>query len=128
MGERLQGVRLLLVDDDDDTLALYTFALAEAGAEVRTGHDAAEAIRSVTEWAPTVIVSDLVMPGVDAAALLKDVRSLHPRKRIPAIAVTGRSSASDRREALAAGFQEHAVKPLVPDALIALVSRCATAG
>jgi CheY-like chemotaxis protein len=128
MAERLDGVRVLLIDDDEDTLALYTFALGEVGAEVRTGTDAAGAMRSVAEWIPAVIVSDLVMPGTDPAALLRDVRSMHPTTRIPAIAVTGRSSASDRKAAFAAGFQEHAAKPLVPDALIAIVSRCAARG
>jgi CheY-like chemotaxis protein len=119
---------VLLIDDDEDTLALYTFALGEAGAEIRTGADPAEAMRSVSEWPPAVIVSDWVMPGVDPASLLRDVRAVHPTKRIPAIAVTGKSSPSDRKAALAAGFQEHAAKPLIPDALIAIVSRCASAG
>jgi CheY-like chemotaxis protein len=128
MDEPLLGVRVLLVDDDEDTRALYAFALGGAGAEVRTAADGAEAVRLVEDWRPAVIVSDLVMPETDAGSLLSELRSLHSSPHIPAIAVTGRSSARDRQEALAAGFEEHAPKPLIPQDLIATVKRCATSG
>jgi CheY-like chemotaxis protein len=121
------GLRVFLVDDDEDTRALYTFALSEAGAEVRAAADGAEAIKSVVEWLPDVIVSDLVMPGTDARALLRELRSLHPSVQIPAVAVSGRSSAEDRAEAMASGFQAHAAKPLTPQDLISLLLRCASA-
>jgi CheY-like chemotaxis protein len=121
--DELRGVRVLLIDDDEDTRTLYEMALGEAGAEVRSAADGAEAMRSVAEWRPGIIVSDLVMPGTNVVALLREVRALYPSKRIPAVAVSGRSSTQDREDALASGFQEHAGKPLIPHDLVNLVRR-----
>ena len=122
--DELRGIRVLLIDDDDDTRALYALALGEAGAEVRSAADGAEAARLTAEWLPAVVVSDLVMPGTDVVALLRELRALHPSQRVPAIAVSGRSSTKDREDALTSGFQEHAGKPLIPHDLIELVRRC----
>lgn len=121
----LSGVRVLLVEDDEDTRVLYAMALEQAGAEVRAAADAKEAVRALLEWTPSVVVSDLMMPGSDGYSLLREVRTMHHATPIPAIAVTGRSGPKDREAVLAAGFQEHAVKPLTPDALIAIVKRWA---
>jgi two-component system CheB/CheR fusion protein len=116
---RLLGVRVLLIDDDEDTRELFALVLGEAGAEVRTAHDATDALRTVLQWAPTVVVSDLAMPTTDGFTLLREVRAVHPQ--IPAIAVTGMGGAKDREAALAAGFQAHVTKPLDPEALVAIV-------
>ena len=123
--DELRGVRILLIDDDEDTRALYALALGEAGAEVRSAADGAEAVRFTAEWLPAVVVSDLVIPGTDVVALLRELRALHPSQQIPAVAVSGRSSTKDREDALASGFQEHAGKPLIPHDLIEIV-KCFT--
>jgi hypothetical protein len=124
----LFDVRVLVVDDDDDIRELFGIALREAGAEVRTASDAAEAMRIVLQWPPTVMVSDLVMPTTDGFSLLREVRSMHRLVQIPAIAVSGMTLQKERAAALAAGFQEHAAKPLSPDELVAIVARWAAPG
>lgn len=123
MAKKLSGVKVLLIDDDEDTVALYSFALEELGADVRSALSGADALRSVEGWCPAVVVSDLGIPGTDVGVLLRDLRKAHPSASMPAIAVTGRSTIEDRDAALALGFQEHAVKPLVPDDLAALIER-----
>ena len=115
----LQGVRVLLVEDDEDTLELFALVLREAGAEVRTAHDAKDAMRALLEWPPTIVVSDLGMPAVDGFTLLREIRSV--QQQVPAIAVTGMGRAKDREAALAGGFQAHVTKPLEPEALVAIV-------
>jgi CheY-like chemotaxis protein len=119
----LLGVRVLLVEDDEDTRELFALVLGEAGAEVRSALDATEAMRIVLQWAPTIVVSDLVMPTTDGLALLREIRSVH--RHIPAIAVTAMGRTKDRDAALAAGFGAHVTKPLEPQALVAIVRQWA---
>lgn len=119
----LLGVRVLLVEDDEDTRELFALVLGEAGGEVRSAVDATDAMRTVLQWAPTIVVSDLAMPTTDGFALLREIRSVH--KQIPAIAVTGMGRAKEREAALAAGFQAHVTKPLWPETLVAIVRRWA---
>jgi CheY-like chemotaxis protein len=124
MERPLEGVRVLLVDDDDDTRELFAQVLTHTGAEVREAADARAAIRLALEGPPpSVVVSDLRMPGTDGISLLQELRALHHLARIPAIAVSGMDSPADREVALTAGFQEHVAKPLSPEALVACVAR-----
>ena len=115
----LQGVRVLLVEDDEDNRELFALVLRGAGAEVRAAVDAQDAMRTILQWPPTVMVSDLTMPAMDGFTLLREIRSVYPK--ILAIAVTGMSDPKDRDAALAAGFQALATKPVDPEALIAVV-------
>ncbi len=117
--------RVLLVDDDEDLRELFASVLQEAGADVRTASDAKDAMRTVLQWRPSVVVSDLAMPSMDGFTLLREVRSIDQLRQIPAIAVSGFSRTKDRAAALAAGFQELISKPLAPDDLIAVVKRWA---
>lgn len=121
----LQDVRVLLVDDDEDTRELFALALREAGAEVRTASDAKEAIRTVLSWPPIVVVSDLAMPTMDGFSLLREIRSMHSLERIPAVAISALTFPADRAEALAAGFQEHVAKPISTEELVSVVARWA---
>jgi CheY-like chemotaxis protein len=121
----LEGLRVLLVDDDVDARELFAIVLTEAGAEVRAAADAKEAMRAAIQWPPDVVVSDLVMPGTDGFSLLQELRSMHHLRRMPAIAVSGMVSGPNREGALAVGFQEHVEKPLTPEALVAVVARWA---
>ena len=123
----LLGVRVLLVDDNDDARELYQIALQQAGAEVRTACDAKDAVRTLLQWPPPhVVVSDLGLPGTDGLDLLREVRSIEHLARVPAIAITAMYGEKLRTAALAAGFQEHASKPLGPAQLVALVTRWAS--
>ena len=124
----LSDVRALVVDDDDDIRELFGIALQEAGAEVRTAGDAAEALRIILQWPPTVLVVDLVMPETDGSSLIRELRAMHRLVHIPAIAISGMTLERERAAALAAGFQEHAAKPLSPDELVAIVARWAAPG
>jgi hypothetical protein len=119
----LHGVRVLLVDDDEDSRDLFALALQEAGADVRAASDAEDAMRTILEWHPSVVVSDLSMPSKDGFMLLRDVRSVDSLRHIPAIAVSAWTEPSHREAALAAGFQELVTKPLTPHELVAVVKR-----
>ncbi len=89
---RLRKVRVLLVDDDADRRELYAIALEQAGAEVRAVSDGDEALLALRTWVPSVVVSDLMLAGMDGFAMARRLRTMHAADRVPAIAVTGRSS------------------------------------
>jgi signal transduction histidine kinase/CheY-like chemotaxis protein len=123
-GTRLEGARVLLVDDDADTREYLATALAAAGAELRAYGSAQEAGEALRAWAPDVIVSDIAMPDEDGYAFIRRVRSL-PREgggRTPAIALTALARPKDRVRALAAGFQTHLPKPVDPSELVLAVA------
>jgi CheY-like chemotaxis protein len=111
------------VDDQEDTLSLFAFALESAGANVRTATCAAEAIKEATERPPDVLVSDLGLPGTDGCDLLRQLREMgRDRKQFPAIAVSAYARREDRAKAVAAGFQLHLAKPLDPAALVEVLA------
>jgi CheY-like chemotaxis protein len=109
----LDGMRILVVDDDPDSNEVVQKVLASAGADVRTAGSVDEAFMILTRWMPDVVVSDIAMPGEDGYALLARIRSgSPPTGRIPAIALTAYSAPGDREQALSAGFHAHVAKPL----------------
>ncbi|HEX8795379.1 MAG TPA: ATP-binding protein [Polyangiaceae bacterium] len=126
----LEGIRVLLVDDSPDHRELVRLGLSSMGATVRTAADAAEALASLAEGRPDVIVSDIGMPDGDGYTLIRRVRAL-PRARggdIPAIALTGYARPEDRRRAYAEGFQLHLTKPADLETLASLVAGLASEG
>jgi PAS domain S-box-containing protein len=112
----LDGLRILVVDDEADARDLLAIRLQQYGAEVITASsvDAAMDVLSQDGTRPDLIVSDIAMPGEDGYSLMRRVRALNPEQggRIPAIAVTAYSRTKDRVQALAAGFQMHVPKPV----------------
>lgn len=126
---RLDGLRILIVDDDADIRDLLTYTLEVCGAEVIAAASADEAISALTESsAPAnILISDIGMPDEDGYALLRRVRALEPEKGggIPAIALTAYARTQDRRAALLAGFQSHVAKPVEPAELIAVIANLA---
>jgi CheY-like chemotaxis protein/anti-sigma regulatory factor (Ser/Thr protein kinase) len=129
--QSLNGIRVLVIDDEDDARELLSRVLRDRGAEVVTAGSAAEAIDCVERTRPHVILSDIGMAGTDGYDLIQMIRSLPPDAggRVPAIAVTAYSRAEDRLNALTAGFQQHVAKPVVAAELIAMVASLAgTAG
>ena len=110
----LQRLRVLLVEDDDDSRELLVAILADAGAEVEEASNAADAVAVVSAWRPDVLVSDIGLPGRDGYDLLREVRALGEENggAVPAIALTGFSELEDSRRAIAAGFQVHVGKPI----------------
>jgi signal transduction histidine kinase len=121
----LAGVRVLVVEDDNDARTLLTTTFATFGAEVAAAASTAEAIEMFDRSVPDVLVSDVGMPFEDGYALIKRVRTRAPERGglVPAIALTAYASPSDRLAALAAGFQAHVAKPYEPAEVAALVRR-----
>ena len=121
---RLEGMRVLLVDDDADTRDFLAAALEAAGASLQAVGDARVALGIVDRWRPDIIVSDIAMPGLDGYAFIRTVRGLPPEAggRTPAIALTALARPKDRVRALAAGFQTHLPKPVDPSELVLTVA------
>ena len=120
----LGGVRVLVVDDDDETREFLVALLTGARADVRSAASAAEALTILNWWWPGVLVSDIGMPGQDGYSLIRAVRELPAdrKRKLPAAAVTAFSADADRVKALSAGFQAHLAKPVDPDRLLAVLS------
>jgi PAS domain S-box-containing protein len=124
---RLDGVRVLLVEDAEDARELITLLLRERGAEVCTATNAREAMERLVETLPDVLVSDIGLPGEDGHTLLKRIREWTEARDhwLPAIALTAYAGAEDARRAYRAGFQVHMAKPLEPETLVQSVARLA---
>jgi signal transduction histidine kinase len=124
---RLDGVRVLIVDDDEDSRELIALVLAEQGAAVACATSAREALDVFAERPPDVLMSDIGMPDVSGYALMRRIRSLPGDRggKTPAIALTAYARAEDGQRAFAAGFQAHVIKPVDHDGLIALVANLA---
>src|SRR5438094_822928 len=122
----LDGLRVLLVDDDADTRDAVAAVLGECGAEVMAFGCALDALAALRGEAPDVLVSDIAMPGMDGHALMRKIRSLGARRgNVPAIALTAYASPADRTQALLAGYQVFLPKPFDPAELVTLVGRLA---
>jgi signal transduction histidine kinase len=121
----LEDLRILLVDDDADTLQMLTLALEHAGGEVRACASVREALAALGEWKADLLVSDIGMPNEDGYALIRKVRALEPELggAMPAIALTAFASVSDRSRALSEGFQMHVSKPVEPFDLVRLIAQ-----
>jgi CheY-like chemotaxis protein len=125
---RLDGVRVLVVDDDSDTRQMLKAVLSECHADVITAASASEAIKEIEQRKPDVLVSDLGMPEHDGYELIKQVRkteSADNAARIPALALTAYAKAEDRVRALAGGYQVHLAKPVEPAEFVLVVANLA---
>jgi signal transduction histidine kinase/ActR/RegA family two-component response regulator len=121
---RLDGLRVLAVDNDREAVALVQAILAGAGAEVRTASSAGEAFEALRRWRPDVLVSDIEMPIEDGYTLIRKVRALPTDEggRTPAVALTAYGRAQDRLRSLAAGYTIHLAKPVEPAELTAILA------
>jgi signal transduction histidine kinase/CheY-like chemotaxis protein len=119
----LEGVRVLLVDDEADARELVAYVLESCGGEVRTAASVAEALVELDAFAPDVVISDIGMPQEDGYALVRRMRTwpAEDRRSIPAIALTAFARSSDRTRALVEGFNLHLAKPVEPMALVRAV-------
>ena len=121
----LDGVRVLVVDDDAGALDVSAVMLRSDGAEVRTASSAFRAYEVVEGWQPHVLVSDIAMPGADGFMLLRGLRSALAGQRLPAIAVTAYGSGDTEMRAFEAGFDRYLTKPVDPLKLSAAVAEVA---
>jgi PAS domain S-box-containing protein len=124
---RLDGVRVLVVEDEPDARHLLAAVLQKRGARVFMAASAAEALEFLQREQPDVLLSDIALQDQDGYELIRKVRSLSPEMggRVPAAALTGYGRLEDRMKALSAGFQLHAAKPVEPAELVAVVASLA---
>lgn len=124
-GPALNGLRVLVVDDEADAREVLSTLLEQSGAKVTTVASVREALKVLKHFQMNLLVSDIGMPGEDGYALIHKLRaSADPQnsgEQIPAIALTAYASEEDRRRALAAGFQMYLTKPVEPTDLVAMV-------
>ena len=123
----LEGVHVLVVDDDPDARGAITAVLESCHARVTAVGSASEALTALRALRPDVLLSDIAMPGMDGHRLIRRVRALDLGRggATPAAAVTAFASNHDRMRALLAGYQVYIAKPFDPPELIALVARLA---
>jgi len=120
---RLDGVHAFIVDDEPDARDLLQRVLEDQGATVTAFESADAALAAVAASRPTVIVSDIGMPGTDGYQMIRTLRATETREsRIPALALTAFARAEDRKRALVAGFQAHLAKPFDVAELVLLVA------
>ncbi len=121
--DALQGMRILVVDDEADAREVLAQILRRFGAQVETAASAAFAIECLKAHVPDIMVSDIGMPGGDGYSLVRRLREFPPESggRIPALALTAYARAEDRARALESGFGAYLAKPVSPDQLVATI-------
>ena len=126
-GPRLDGVRVLVVDDARNVREVVTDILTQDGAKVTAVDSAEEALAALQRERPDVLLSDLAMPGKGGYWLIGQVRALPPERGgvTPAAALTAYTGPEHRASVLRAGFQLHVEKPIGLDALIGVVATLA---
>jgi PAS domain S-box-containing protein len=123
----LDGVRVLVLDDDDDTRTMLVMIFEQCNAEVYACATAAEALAAVPVWHPHVVVSDIGLPEQDGHSMIRELRALDESQgsRTPAIALTAYAWPADRAHALESGFEVYLTKPADPSVVTAEVARLA---
>ena len=121
--QQLEGLRVLLVDDEPDSNEAVGNLLASCGADVRAAGSAAHARDILAGWRADVLVSDVGMPGEDGYGLIASLRAKEADvAQIPAVALTAYASREDKVRLLSAGFQAHVPKPLEAPELVAVIA------
>jgi PAS domain S-box-containing protein len=123
--DSFQPMDILVVDDDSDVRHLLAFLLESRGATVRTASSVSDAFQAIAQRRPDVLLADLRMPDEDGYSLIRRLRAAEREgleRRLPAIAVTAYASATDRDQAIAAGYDAHVTKPIEPDVLARAVA------
>jgi PAS domain S-box-containing protein len=118
--ERLNGLRVLVVEDDADTRDMMTVVLESHGASVKAVASANEGFRVLQGWQPDLLLSDIGMPDEDGYALMERIRALDLEKggKVLAIALTGYAGDEAGSRALLAGYQKYVVKPVEPEQIV----------
>lgn len=123
----LNGLRLLVVDDNRDTRELFTFILENSGAQVLAVASVKHALEAIEQFRPDILISDIQIPDEDGYTLIHEVKNLATSQggQIPIIAVTGCTQETDGIDVLSAGCQSYLCKPVDPDELIAAIANLA---
>jgi CheY-like chemotaxis protein len=114
----------LIVDDETDTLDLLVAALGQKGVEVKAETRVKDALETIKEWQPDIIVSDIAMPEEDGYSLIKKLRDLPSEQggAIPASALTAYVGVKERTRVLESGFQMYVPKPVEPSELLSAIA------
>jgi PAS domain S-box-containing protein len=125
--ERLDGLRILVVDDEPDTRDLLRQGLEYCGANVRVAGSAAEAVDAIVAEIPDILISDIGMPGIDGYDLIRQIRELPAEAggKVAAVALTAYTRVEDRLQALRAGYDMHVPKPVELAELVAVAASVA---
>lgn len=115
----LNNLRVLVVDDDTDTLELIRFILEQYDSQVSSTASTTEAFEVIRLWEPDILISDLAMPVEDGYSFIRKVRSLQ-QGQIPAMALT--ALVTQQQIALEAGFSTYIVKPFHPEDLVKVIA------
>ena len=123
----LEGIRVLVVDDEADARELVGYVLENCGMVVRLAGSVAEALAALADFTPEVVISDIGMPEQDGYFLIRAIRALpsHEHSMVPAIALTAFARNEDRTRALVEGFNRHIAKPVEPAELVQAVAELA---
>ncbi|WP_096607506.1 response regulator [Calothrix sp. NIES-2100] len=123
--QSLDGLRVLLVDDNEDSLILTTFILENIGLQVKTATSVSQALETIKQSKFDILISDIAMPEMDGYSLIRNIRegSISEQREIPAIALTALSSDESRSMALDSGFQSYVNKPVEPTVLLGEIKR-----
>ncbi|HYX31477.1 MAG TPA: response regulator [Oligoflexus sp.] len=129
--DALKGLRLLIVDDQDDMRYLLLRVLKRYGAEVKEANSVQSALVMLASFDPNVIISDISMPAETGYDFVRKLRKnieadKSKEEKIPAIALTSHSDPIDKKKALDEGFQVHIAKPVNYQQLVEIVSVLAT--
>ncbi|AUT00826.1 ATPase [Nostoc sp. CENA543] len=120
----IQGLRILIVDDDADTLELLTFILEQHGVAVQAVTSASAALEAIAQNKPDLLLSDIGMPEMDGYMLIQQIRASEAASitKLPAIALTAFAGESNSQKIISAGFQRHLTKPVEPSELAAVIA------
>ncbi|MBD2205960.1 PAS domain S-box protein [Calothrix sp. FACHB-1219] len=120
----LNGMQILVVDDDADMRDLAEFILTQAGAQVTTADSALQVLTLLQQSLPDLLISDIGMPEMDGYCLIRQIRQYPPQQggNLPAIALSAYAGEINQQQALQAGFQQHIPKPIDPDELVRIIA------
>jgi CheY-like chemotaxis protein/two-component sensor histidine kinase len=123
----LQGLNILIVDDDHDGRYMMETLLSMYGAETLTAASVAEAFLKIETKTPDLVISDIEMPGEDGFSLIKKLTAFNEnqKRKIPAVALTGHAGQEEKLKVLKAGFQVHLAKPIEPEELLVVIANLA---
>ena len=121
----LNGIKVLVVDDEKDSVTIVCRILERRGALVRGANSMNEALAEFATFSPNVVLSDIDMPGNDGYELIGRLRAMPNGRAVPAVALTALARGEDRTRALRAGFQMHVPKPVDFNELVAVVQNLA---
>ncbi len=125
--DRLDGLKILVVDDEPDTLEMLRIGLTSCGAEVIVAGSSEAALEALSSSPPDVLISDIGMPDMDGYEMMRKIRALPAEQggRVPAVALTAYARTEDRLQALRSGYQMHVPKPVELAELVAVTASLA---